>query len=325
MDNSLEKQVRSHTLDAAKLTRFHYWSLCHLRALLYSIGELFRAPVASLMTIAVIGIAITLPAGLFVLLQNLQGVSHNWQHQPRITLYLKTNAQQANTQKLIQNLKANTDIGSVEYISPQQGLSQFSKVGAFAAALQELPENPLPAVIVVKPSSLNPTPASVALLYSKLKQLPAVDIAQLNLNWIKRVYYLLSLGKRFTYGLALLFGIAVMLIVGNTIRLVVQRHRQELTVLRLIGATPAFIRRPFLYRGVFYGIIGGMLAWILISIMILWLKGPTAALASTYKQTFILNGLNIQDGIALIVFCALLSFIGTWFALRQHLNMHEQI
>ena len=299
-----------------------HWLLCHLRAFIFGVGELARTPLATFMTLIVIGIAMALPAGLYVMLCSFQNISAHWQGHPSISLYLQQDISSNQQSILIQRLKSNPDIAQVTYISPEQGLAEFAKLTQFGSALAELKQNPLPAVLVITPPTRAQTPNALQALLSHLKTLPEVNLAQLDMAWMKRLYYMITLGERITYTLALLFGVGVILIIGNTIRLTTQHHRQEIVILKLVGATPAFIRRPLLYRGLLYGLLGGAIAWILVSLTLWWLEAPAQALANTYDNTLLLKGLTPSMGLNIVVLCAVLGLTGAWLTVSRIFRNH---
>ena len=307
-----------------QLSSSQFWLLSHLRAILFSFGELVRNPLASLMTLAVIGVAMALPAGLYMMLQNFQGFSANWNSTPTISLYMQKNVSNVQLRQVEEQLNKIPDIGRVRYVSPQQGLKEFEQTTQLGNSLSELKANPLPSVFVVYPEANYQTPADLEKLLTSLKRLPGVDVGQLDMAWIKRLYYILEIGKRVIYTMALLFGIGVILIVGNTIRLAMQNHRNEITVLRLVGAKPAFIRRPLLYRGLFYGLFGGAIAWALVGLMQWWLEGPALALATTYDNSLEIHGLNITTALLIMTLCAALGWLGSYFAVNKHLRTPEE-
>lgn len=309
---------------ANKLNPIAYWFMCHIRAFFFGIGELLRTPFASLMTLVVIGIAMALPSGLFVMLKNFENINQHWQGTPTVSLYLKQNTSEQQLKLLMQELKRIPSVASLGYISPQEGLQQFTQVTSFGKSLAQLKENPLPGVIVVTPNTNNTSPAALRNLLNYLQNLPRVELGQLDMAWIKRLYYIITIGKRFVYALALLFGIGVILIIGNTIRLTTQSHQREINVLKLVGATHAFIRRPLLYRGLMYGLFGGAIAWGLVSLVLWWLAEPAKLLASTYNNDLFIQGLSANVGFSIIGICALLGLIGSWFAVREHLLAPEE-
>lgn len=299
------------------------WFIHHFRSCIYGFGELLRAPLSTAMTIAVIGVALALPAGLYLLLQNFQTISKPWHSDPSISLYLKLDTSNHDIKKLITQLKQKPMINTVRYISPQEGLVEFKKNAAFDDLLSISETNPLPPVIVITPAKNFQTPTALKNLLAKLKSISAVDIAQLDMTWIKRLYYLISIGDRIFYMLAILFSFGVILIVGNTIRLTTQNHRQEIIILRLVGATNAFIRRPLLYRGLMYGFFGGCFATLLVGLMLWFLESPARLFAQTYDSAFSLNGLSLKAGINILIVSALLGLVGSWIAVQRHLSAPE--
>lgn len=301
------------------------WIINHIRACVYGFGEVVRAPLTSIMTVAVIGVAMSLPTGFYLLLQNFQSISKPWNDTPSISLYLKQDPGNKRINEIINDLKNHDDIKTVKYISPQQGLNEFKKVIAFGNLADTLKNNPLPPVIVITPKTDHHTPSDMQSLFVDLKAMPIVDFAQFDMAWVKRLYYLITIAKRIIYTITVLFGIGVTLIVGNTIRLTTQTHRQEITLLKLVGATHAFIRRPLLYRGLMYGAFGGCLAWLLVGLILWWLSNPIAHLAETYGTTFSIQGLNLLTSLAILFISTMLGFLGSWFAIRHHLTAPENL
>ncbi len=306
-------------------SRIHKSFLNHLRALLFALGELLRNPLSSSMTLIVIGIAMAFPAGMYALLNNVQKISAQWYNSPTISLYLKTQLSQNQLNTLINTLSQHPNIAEVKYISPEQGLQDLKQQIELENALQALPKNPLPGVLVVTPNINYRSPSTLQELVLALQQLPDIETSQLDTIWLKRLYELMTLGERITYGLMLLFSVGVVLIVGNTMRLATQSHRQEIMVLRLVGATHAFIRRPLLYRGALYGILGGIIACILVSSLFWWLKAPAQQLAASYHGFWHLRGLNVTAQTTIIIICGFLGLMGSWLSVSQHLRAPEDI
>lgn len=295
------------------------WMLSHLRALLRGIGELLRTPFASLMTLLVIAIATALPIGLYVFLKNLERINQYWNGQPTLTLYLQQDISPQTQHQLMAQLKNNTNIADAKYISPEQGLLEFEQSSELHGISQTLIKNPLPGVIIITPASSQITPEAMQNLLDSLKPLPGVASAELDRLWIQRLFYIVNLGKRLIYALMGLFGLGVVLIIGNTIKLTTANHHQEITVLQLIGASTAFIRRPMLYRGFFYGLFGGAIAWLFIGTILFWLKSPAQALAVSYNQNFLLQGLTWETGLISLAGCAFLGWLGSLLAVNKHL------
>ena len=301
--------------------RFNYWWLSHLRALLYAIGGLLQTPLATVVTLLVIGISMAFPTLLYVGLINLLKVNQDWQGTPTISLYLNQNAVQESTNTLLHNLRNNPQVQSVRYVSPEQGLKEFKETTHFGNVFTILDSNPLPPVIIVTPQKNADTPQELPALFAQLQQQPLVKFGQLDMTWVKRLYYIVNLGERITYILAALLGIGVILIIGNTIRLCMQRDRQEITVLRLIGASSGFIRRPLLYRGIFYAAMGAVIALAIVAGLLWWLSQPVAHLAASYQSTFAVTGMSWSLVGIVIGIAVLLGWAGAWMAVQRHLGV----
>ncbi|MCW9013838.1 MAG: permease-like cell division protein FtsX [Gammaproteobacteria bacterium] len=295
----------------------------HARTLIASLGVLFRSPASSAMTTAVIAIALALPAGLYVLLSNASHVSVGWDNSAQISLFLKANVSEKQARTLASKLRLYDGIDSVKLIHKDQALAEFQRVSGFGDAIESLGSNPLPHVLAVQPVVDPERPDKIAHLMKQLRELKQVDIAQLDLQWVKRLYSMLEIARKGIWVISILLAMAVLLVVGNTIRLDIQNRRSEIEVTKLIGATNAFIRRPFLYTGFWYGLSGGILAWILISLSIGILAGSVENLASLYNSAFQLTGLAFSEAMSLIGFSCLLGLLGSWIAVGRHLDEIE--
>lgn len=300
------------------------WLLNHIRSLFFSLGEIIHTPFASLLTIIVIGIAMALPAGLYAVLQNMQAFSQQWNKSPTISLYLKQDISANAITTLQDNLAKNKYIASVKYISPEEGLKQFAQTDKLRGAVATLDTNPLPGVMIVTPID-NETPDQLKALFTTLQQIPLVDVGQLNMTWLRRLYDIILVGKRLAYLLSIIFGLGVTLIIGNTIRLIMQSKRDEINVMKLVGATKGFIRRPLLYRGTTYGILGGLTSWLIVLAMLHWLKQPAVNLANTYNQTISFSSFGVVQGLVVVAVCGILGFIGSWFTANWHIAKPERI
>lgn len=299
------------------------WFKNHSRAFVYSFGELCRTPFASLMTLLVIGIAMALPAGFYVVLQNFQTLSHEWNGSPTISLYLKKDLPQPEVDLVVNELKQNANFADIQYISPAEGLAQFAKQIQFSNVLKGIQSNPLPGVIIATPTQDNQAPAKIQALLKQLQNLAQVNQARLDLAWVKRLYYIITISERITIALAILFCIGVVLIIGNTIRLSAESYQTETAVLRLIGATNAFIRRPLIYRGFLYGFLGGSIAWGLVATVLWTLETPAQNLAATYENGFVLHGLTLPAGLAIVLICTLLGTLGASITAYKQLRKPE--
>jgi cell division transport system permease protein len=292
----------------------------HLWVLVSSLGVLWRTPFATFMTAAVIGIALALPAGLHVLLQNVQQLSTGWEGTAQMSLFLKQGVPEARIEALADKLRDWDGVAEVRYISREQALAEFRELSGFGGALDTLDENPLPAVLVLRPTSAAAEPAQMELLLGRVKELDAVDLAQLDMEWVRRLAGIIEVGKRGVLLLASLLAMAILLVVGNTIRLTILNRREEIVVTKLIGATNAFIRRPFLYTGLWYGLMGAVLAWVLVATLLGLLSDPVSRLSFLYNSQFSLGGLDLETVGILLGSGIVLGLAGSWLAVGRHLQ-----
>lgn len=291
----------------------------HAQALIGSIGELWRSPAATLMSIAVIGISLAFPTALYVAVQSIEQLSGTWDNGRQISLFLKTGASERVAEALAARLRALPEVASTAAVSPSAGLAEFKRNSGFGASLDALETNPLPAVVVVRPRN-GLDAVAVRQLAERLKAEQDVDLAQLDLQWVQRLQSLLRIAERTVWIFAVLLSLGVTLIIGNTIRLAVANRRTEIEVIMLVGGTPAFIRRPFVYAGAVQGLLGGLTAWAVVGIALLLLHGPVSELASLYHANWSIAGFSSAAGLTLCVGGAFLGYAGAWIAVARHLR-----
>jgi len=293
--------------------------LRHAQVLLATLGHMARAPLATLLTLTVIGITLALPSGLYVMLANLERLSAGWDRGAQASLFLKRNVTEADAHKLARQIRSLSSVTGVDYISREAALAEFKKQSGFGTALNALDSNPLPAVLVVR-LSVGDNPAEAEPLMATLAGLPGVELAQLDIEWLRRLAALLQLAERTVIILATLLALAVLLIIGNTIRLAVVNRQAEIEIIQLVGGTPGFVRRPFLYSGLLQGLLGGLFAWLLVEISLLLLNGPARELAGLYGSSFALTGLGAAQGLALTLAGAVLGWVGSLLAVGWQLR-----
>lgn len=294
------------------------WLLRHLQVMVGSLGQLARAPFASVLTLIVIGITLALPAALYVMVDNLQRLSAGLETGGQISLYLKHELSEAAAQKLAHEIQAMPNVARVRYISRAAALAEFKQHSGFGVALDALDGNPLPAVLVVLPEP-STSPATIEALRTELARQRGVDLAELDLAWVQRLQALLALAERAIWLLAGLLAAAVLLIVGNTIRLAVANRQTEIEIIQLVGGTPAFVRRPFLYAGLYQGLLGGLTAWLLVELGLLFLSGPVQELTHLYASSFALTGLGFEAGSTLAIAGGALGWLGSRLAVGWHI------
>ncbi len=296
--------------------------LHHMQSLVFSLGKIYGAPTTTIMTVAVIGITLSLPGGFYLFLKNIEAMSGDFRSSTQITLYLDIDITDKKA-RAVQSEVANTpDVGDTQFVSKQESLEAFRLTSGFGKSIDTLASNPLPHTIIVEPLSSADTFAIKNLLNS-LQALPGVDIAKLDTEWLERLYTILEIAKRSVAIITLLFAFAVLLIIGNTIRLDIQNRYQEIIVTKLIGATNAFIRRPFLYGGLWYGLLGGIISWLIVEIGYMAIAGPLNRLNLLYQADLVLITFTFQDFIILISSSTLLGLTGSWIAVARHLNQIE--
>jgi cell division transport system permease protein len=288
-----------------------------------SLGRLQRSPLPTLMTVAVIGIALALPGALYVLTRNLEQLSGAWQQTAGISLFLHVEVSEKRAAELAQRLGQDPEVASVTLIAPDRALEELSIQSGFAEAVGHLEENPLPAVLALTPAPDLTTAAALEALSGRLEALPEADFARLDTQWIRRFQALVHLAQRGVWLFAAVLALGVLLVIGNTIRLEIQHRRSEIEIMELVGATHGFIRRPFLYTGVWYGLLGGITAWGLISLGLWLLEGPVSALAALYEADFSLSGLGLGAGLLMLAGSAALGLLGSWLSVGRHLAAAE--
>ncbi len=292
----------------------------HWHALSAAALEMKRSPWTSALTISVIAVALLLPYSFYSLLTGLQPMTSEITTQPHILVYASMNSSTTDITQLHTQLEQIPNIKQITYTSPEDGLSQFIHYTKLNNILSSVGSNPLPAVFSLTPILSKQTPSELELLTQRIQQLPHVQLVQLNMTWLKRLFYLIHFAHRIIIALGAIFFLAVILVVGNTIRLMIQRHQADIQVMRLFGASASFIRRPLLYRGILLGLFGSAIAWLSTILFLWWLTAPLNALAQTYSSSLSLNILNFPTGIALIVLGVALSTIGAWLAITPHLQ-----
>ena len=288
-----------------------------------SLRRLAREPLGNLLTWLVIGIAAALPAGLFVATQNLERLAGSWAGSARISVYLKDSVDDATGHTLAERWRTLPGVAGVNFISREQALAEFRQLAGLDQALAQLEKNPLPAVVEITPADSAASPEGADALRRQLAADPSVELAELDLAWLERLRGLLSLAQRMALGLAGLLALGVLLVIANTIRLAIEARREEILVIKLVGGTDAFVRRPFLYTGFWYGLGGGLVAWGLVALGLAALNGPVTQLAGLYNSGFRLSGLTLADAGLLLFLTAELGWLGAWVAATRHLSISE--
>ncbi|MHA6492020.1 permease-like cell division protein FtsX [Pseudomonas borbori] len=299
-------------------SQLNAWLESHRASLVDSLRRLAKQPVGSFFTCLVMAVALSLPMGLALLLDNVERLGGSWQRAAQISLFLQLDASEAEGQALREQIAAMDDVADAEWISRERALEEFQQQSGLGEALKELPENPLPGVVLVTPREIDKV--TLEALRLRLAELPKVQQAQLDLLWVERLTAILNLGDRFVFGLTLLLVMALLLVIGNTIRLHIENRRTEIEVIKLVGGTDSYVRRPFLYMGALYGLGAGLLAWLVLAYGLGWLDNAVVRLAGLYGSDFALGGVPVADGFSLVLGAVLLGYIGAWLAVARHLS-----
>jgi len=299
------------------------WLERHAQTFVASLGKLVRQPFASALTIGVIGLGLSLPAGLHLVVVNASAVTAGIENTVQLSVYLTQPLTAEQARKVRQGIDARDDVLEARLVTPEEGLREFEEMSGFGEALRALGDNPLPYAIVVRPAPMFDSPEAVESLADELKTLPEVDIVQVDTEWLERLDAILAALAQVVWLAAALLGVGVLAIVGNTIRLDINGRREEIEVIKLVGGSDAFVRRPFLYTGLWYGLGGGLLAWLVVTAGVGFLAGPMERVAALYGSAVRLEGLDGKATLALLTGGTVLGWIGAWVTAQYHLRRIE--
>jgi cell division transport system permease protein len=299
------------------------WFERHAQTLVGSLGRLSQKPFATLLTILVIGIALALPACLHVLVQNVREASGGWSNALDISVYMKQSATLAQTKQAADRIRQRRDVDEVTVIEADAALKEFRRNSGFGEALDALRDNPLPHALVVRPDAEYRDAAHVAVLTEDLRKIEGVDIVQLDTEWVSRFNAILDVVRRGVLLAAALFALGILVIVGNTIRLDIENRRDEIEVTKLVGGSNAFVRRPFLYNGVWYGMGGALVAGLIVAVVVFVLDDPVRRIAGLYGSDFQVRGVGLLGWAALLSGGAALGWLGSFIVATRELREIE--
>lgn len=294
------------------------WAVQHRESAVNSLKQLLAMPLQSVMTWLVIAIALALPAALSLVVSHIKTLGEEWQVDPKMTVYLRQSLPDAAIADVGQRLHKLPGLLSAEYISPQQGLEEFSRQGGFGEALSLLSENPLPPVYVLRATESEGK--FFQDLMTQLETFPEVEKVQLDLQWVKRLQSVIALIERAVLMLGFFLSLGVLLTISNVTRLAIERRREEISVLKLVGATDAFVRRPLLYTGLWYGLVGGLIAWMLLMLAAAVMAPAVQELLSAYQSDRVLEGAGFETPFQLLGVGGVLGLLGAWWAASRHLK-----
>lgn len=299
------------------------WFTRHAQAALGALGRLVRSPLATFLTVTVIGLALTLPLGLKLFVDNARAATGDFSNAVDLSVYFKTDVPLAKVKQLADSARERGSVGEVHVIPADEALNEFKEYSGFGAALTSLGDNPLPHVLNVRPKPAADTPTQLAELERYFTSWPEVELVQMDTEWVRRFNAILEVLRRVLLVAAAVLGLGVLAVIGNTIRLEILNRRAEIEVTKLVGGSNAFVRRPFLYSGTLYGLIGGLLAWGIAAGASATLGPAVADLAAAYGSRFAFQGPRLQDVGALIGGGVVLGWLGAWIAAARHLRSIE--
>lgn len=293
----------------------HHWASARR-----SLVGLTTAPLASLMTIGVLAIALALPAAFLIGVTQIKSATKGFEKPGTLSVFLRADADAQAQERLYKILSVDARLEAVELKSPQQALNDFKAQSRLGEAVALLKDNPLPAVLKITAAKDQRTPERMNALATALKAREYVDYVSFDQRWVERFAGMLEIAERLTQIVGLMLALAVLLVVGNTIRLEIQERVEEIEISKLLGATDAFVRRPFLYAGVWLGLLGGIVAWLLLNLGLYSLRGPVAELARSYGSSFTMGSLPAIDTIKLLLVSAVIGWLGAWLAAGRQLS-----
>ena len=315
--------VASHDLGR----KFRVWLSQQKQAIDFSLKRLWFNPISAWITLIAIALALSLPTSMHVLVKNLQSLTHNNQSVPTISLFLKPKVTEQQANDLAELVKSQPEVLSTTVVTRDQALQDFKKIAGLADTLKTLGENPLPNIVVITPkmNDLGVTDADLEDFTKRLKTYKEVEDVQIDIEWIQRLRAILQIAERIVAVVAALLATTVLLVVGNTIRLDIENRKDEIRVTRLIGATNRYIRRPFLYGGLWLGLFGGFLSLLVVNIAVLFLVEPVNKLSLLYGSDFNLGGIDLTTTLEVLIISASLGLVGAWLAVNRYLWESEVI
>jgi len=280
--------------------------------------RLLDTPLAAITTWIVVAIALALPIILYLLLNYAGTLRQDWDGSPRISLYLHSGVDERLAADLTSRLLLRSDVASADLITRQQALLEFEQHSGFGDILNTLPDNPLPALIEISPVATDG--GDIRLLVASLQQEDWVEEVIYDADWMLRLFTMLELAERLTLTIGIVLAVGVLLIIGNTIRLTIENRRSEIEVVKLVGGTDGFVRRPFLYLGFWLGLGGALGAWLVVQLSIGYLSGPIERLAQSYRNDFALRFLSIEETCLILIGGSFLGVVAALLSVGQHLS-----
>lgn len=294
--------------------------LRHIQVFFYSLGQMAVSPFATVMTTAVLGVALALPSGMFVLLSNVETVLSGWDGQARISVFLKSGTNEQQGRKLASTIQERVEVSEVDFISADAALIEFRELSGFGQALEQLGQNPLPHALLVRPTEEYSQAQKLQHLLARFSKYKHVEQVKVDLDWVQRLHAISNFIRRGVILVSVLLSVAILLVISNTIRLAILNRRDEIDIINRIGGTDAFVRRPFLYSGFFQGALGGLFAWILVEVALVLLHGPFKELVMLYDSSYKMSGMTLEAIVLLVAGSGSLGWVASHITVGRHLK-----
>ncbi len=256
------------------------------------------------------GLSLTLPATLHVIVKNVQSINLEWDSASEISLFLNDGLSEQQISSAIRRLRSYDEIEKLKYISKEDAVTEFKTLSGFGEALDYLESNPLPASFIVTPTKFHKQADPAKALLAKLEKEREIDFGKLDIDWLARLNAIVSMLEEAVITVALLLMVSVVLIIGNTIRLSIISRKEEIEVMKLVGATESFIQRPFVYTGIWYGLMGGFVAFLIVTFVIWWMQAAIGEISGLYMADFHIEGLTLSEFGTLMLIASGLGFTG---------------
>lgn len=300
------------------------WFNQQAAAIKFSMERLWFHPLSTWITLLTIAIALALPLGMHLLLKNLKTLTDDKREIPTITVYFKQQVSEQQARDRADLISELREVQSVQVLTREQAWQEMLKAEG-GQGIETLEENPFPHALVITPKlQLLPNlEADMREFVRKLKTYPDIEDAQLDLEWIMRLRAILRIVDTVVLIVSALLGLAVIFVVGNTIRLDIENRKEEIRVTRLLGATNGYVRRVFLYNGFWLGLFGGVISLVLVHVALLFLLPPINQLAELYGSQYTLRGVDLTMTLQMLAISSLLGIIGSWLVVSRYLWKDE--
>lgn len=290
----------------------------HYQMLLKALQRSHASMLSTLMMFLVIGVTLILPSISFLVVQNLKSISETIQHESQISIFLKKDISIDAKNKIEKDLKSRIEINNYHYVRKEEAWPKLQKSMGFNESNNGLSENPLPDAFFVSPNTVNPN--QIVILKSSLDRLEGVDQVVVDTGWVKKLNSVLHLANKAIFLASILLASMLIVVIGNTIRLQMTSHHEEIELSKLIGATNQFIRRPFLYSGFIYGLGGGLTAALSLKLIVIFLNQTVVEVEALYGAQFIIVDLTLVQYLSIVGSSILIAVAASFISINQSIK-----